>query len=362
MTILVIGDAIANQREAETPFRAGTMFKVAVNLAHLAREVRMVTNISEASDPQVVRDYAAAHGVELLLRPATSPVSAASNPLSAASSPVSAASSPVGAASNSVSAALTSGLPTPPPAAFTEAHYGDAHADPEESWDILPAPERGARKLDFDLFSPSATIFGGDACHAMPAAHTVREWLRVCRSTSTIIYSPALRHPRARNLDRVRIQAESFLQLSDVVVATSKDIRLLYGISGPENEFAAVAEHWFSFGPRLVAILLEDGAALMITASGDRLHVASLPRPFVDVAGARSAFIATTIDTLDRVSLLGREASPGLATMSMSHLYTVGAFATTARSLMTAHAGWEPLTRNELSEGFFEYQSREGLI
>ena len=123
-----------------------------------------------------------------------------------------------------------------------------------------------------------------------------------------------------------------------------------------------MAEHWFSFGPRLVAILLEDGAALMITASGDRLHVASLPRPFVDVAGARSAFIATTIDTLDRVSLLGREASPGLATMSMSHLYTVGAFATTARSLMTAHAGWEPLTRNELSEGFFEYQSREGLI
>ncbi|MDY5158856.1 MULTISPECIES: hypothetical protein [Actinotignum] len=341
MTILVIGDAIANQREAETPFRAGTMFKVAVNLAHLAREVRMVTNISEASDPQVVRDYAAAHGVELLLRPATSPVSAASN---------------------SVSAALTSELPTPPPAAFTDAHYGDSHADPEESWDILPAPERGARKLDFDLFSPSATIFGGDACHAMPAAHTVREWLRVCRSTSTIIYSPALRHPRARNLDRVRIQAESFLQLSDVVVATSKDIRLLYGISGPENEFAAVAEHWFSFGPRLVAILLEDGAALMITASGDRLHVASLPRPFVDVAGARSAFIATTIDTLDRVSLLGREASPGLATMSMSHLYTVGAFATTARSLMTAHAGWEPLTRNELSEGFFEYQSREGLI
>ncbi|EPD26323.1 hypothetical protein ACXITP_05815 [Actinotignum sanguinis] len=334
MTVLVIGDAIANQREQETPFRAGTMFKVAVNLAHLAREVRMVTDVSEASDPQVVRDYAAEHGVELLLRPTSAPSSAA----------------------------LASGLPTPPPAAFTEAHYGEGHGDPEESWDILPAPERGARKLDFDLFSPSATIFGGDACHAMPVAHTVREWLRVCRSTSTIIYSPALRHPRARNLDRVRIQAESFLQLSDVVVATSKDIRLLYGISGPENEFAAVAEHWFSFGPRLVAILLEDGAALMITASGDRLHVASLPRPCVDVAGARSAFIATTIDTLDRVSLLGREASPGLATMSMSHLYTVGAFATTARSLMTAHAGWEPLTRNELSEGFFEYQSREGLI
>ncbi|MDY5153582.1 pfkB family carbohydrate kinase [Actinobaculum suis] len=237
MSCLVLGAVYVDGLPNEQPQAHGAMFGVSLGLATFGRSVRFVTDLGNDEAGKLLRAQADAVGLELYLRPKrerTAPTPRFTPEI-----------------------ARESGLP-----ALT----------------LPEAPKEGARRLDLSLFDPQVLVLGGSAMHTEETATRALEWVDTARSSATIVYSPAISKGVRTNFDKARRQAEKLIRAADVVCVSAADLRQLYGISASTRTYNKLAQYWFSFGPAIVAIPLDNGECIIYSRAQGGVIIRPLPR------------------------------------------------------------------------------------
>lgn len=120
-----------------------------------------------------------------------------------------------------------------------------------------------------------AIYFGTLATIVEPGASVLFEWMKKAAGKVPIIFDPNIRPTVLGDRERYQSAVARFLQISDVVKASTDDIGWLY----PEmNEFE-VAKSWLERGVKLVVITRGENGLVGITAE----HIIEVPGIKVDV-------------------------------------------------------------------------------
>ena len=120
-----------------------------------------------------------------------------------------------------------------------------------------------------------AIYFGTLATIVEPGASVLFEWMKKAVGKVPIIFDPNIRPTVLGDRERYQSAVARFLQISDVVKASTDDIGWLY----PEmNEFE-VAKSWLEHGVKLVVITRGENGLVGITAE----HIIEVPGIKVDV-------------------------------------------------------------------------------
>ena len=120
-----------------------------------------------------------------------------------------------------------------------------------------------------------AIYFGTLATIVEPGASVLFEWMKKAVGKVPIIFDPNIRPTVLGDRERYQSAVARFLQISDVVKASTDDIGWLY----PEmNEFE-VAKSWLERGVKLVVITRGENGLVGITAE----HIIEVPGIKVDV-------------------------------------------------------------------------------
>ncbi|MDY5128648.1 hypothetical protein R6G85_05370 [Actinotignum urinale] len=220
------------------------------------------------------------------------------------------------------------------------------------------------------LYHPRTVVFGGKTCHNPLLTPQLAKKLRDIRQYSTLVYVPAMEeyslldNANSTPPDNMRKHSESLVEISDIVIATSEDIRMLYGFDAAERNFTNISDYWLGLGASLIFFLLADGSTLVFTKAGESLRLPSLDEDETHGTDTNTpAFLTACIDGLDRVSLLGGKARESLENISTSNVFSVSSLATATRSLMNKTPGRKrPITRIEMMDAFLEYQSYNNIL
>ena len=124
------------------------------------------------------------------------------------------------------------------------------------------------------------------------------EWfLAGARATATICIDPNV---RPSSVEAARASLPRWLQLADIVKASTEDIALLRPGANP----LAIAHEWAEAGPALVVVTAgADGATALV--AGETVHAPALPVDVADTVGAGDTFTAGLLAALHRTGHLG---------------------------------------------------------
>ena len=120
-----------------------------------------------------------------------------------------------------------------------------------------------------------ALYFGTLAAIVEPGASVLFEWMKSAVGKVPIIFDPNIRPTVLGDRERYQASVARFLQIADVVKASSEDIAWLY----PEMHEFEVAKSWLAHGVELVVITRGEKGLVGITAD----HVIEVPGIEVDV-------------------------------------------------------------------------------
>ena len=179
-----------------------------------------------------------------------------------------------------------------------------------------------------------AIYFGTLAAIVEPGATTLFEWMKRAVGKVPIIFDPNIR-PSVLS-DRVQYQAAvaRFLQIADVVKASTDDIAWLY----PDMHEFEVAKSWLEHGVKLVVITRGERGLVGITAE----HVIEVPGVEVDV-----------IDTVGAGDTVGAILAEGIITHGFEKALTAELShilhrAVAASAITCSRQGAQPPRRSEL--------------
>lgn len=179
-----------------------------------------------------------------------------------------------------------------------------------------------------------AIYFGTLAAIVEPGATTLFEWMKRAAGKVPIIFDPNIR-PSVLS-DRVQYQAAvaRFLQIADVVKASTDDIAWLY----PDMHEFEVAKSWLEHGVKLVVITRGERGLVGITAE----HVIEVPGVEVDV-----------IDTVGAGDTVGAILAEGIITHGFEKALTAELShilhrAVAASAITCSRQGAQPPRRSEL--------------
>jgi fructokinase len=144
---------------------------------------------------------------------------------------------------------------------------------------------------------PEAVVALHAGSLALATTPAVERFLERSHDACTISIDPNL---RPSTLEHTRHALPRWLQLADIVKASTDDIALLH----PEQDPVHVAERWSDLGPSVVLVTAgADGAYAVVR--GEVLHVPALPVQVVDTVGAGDTFSAGLLVALHRAGRLG---------------------------------------------------------
>jgi fructokinase len=172
---------------------------------------------------------------------------------------------------------------------------------------------------------------------ALATTPAVERLLERSRDTCTISIDPNL---RPSTLEAVRQALPRWLQLADIVKASSDDIALLH----PGQDPVQVAERWAEQGPALVVLTAGADGAYAVVA-GEVVHEPARPVQVVDTVGAGDTFSAGLLVGLHRAGLLGSR----LAGFTVDELRPALDLALRAAAVSCSRAGADPPRARELS-------------
>ena len=179
-----------------------------------------------------------------------------------------------------------------------------------------------------------AIYFGTLATIIEPGASVLFEWMKRAAGKVPIIFDPNIRPSVLGDRERYQAAVARFLQIADVVKASTDDIGWLY----PDmNEFD-VAKSWLEHGVRLVVITRGESGLVGITSE----HMIEVPGIKVDV-----------IDTVGAGDTVGAILAEGIVTHGferalneeLSHILHR---AVQASAITCSRQGAQPPYRNEL--------------
>ena len=185
------------------------------------------------------------------------------------------------------------------------------------------------------LPEPDVALHTGSIALATSAA--VERFLERSRDSCTISIDPNL---RPSTLEHARNALPHWLQLADIVKASTDDIALLH----PGQDAVQVVERWSDLGPAVVVVTAgADGAYAAV--AGEVLHVAAEPVQVVDTIGAGDTFSAGLLVGLHRAGLLGGR----LSGLTADDLRPALDLALRAAARTCSRAGADPPRADELS-------------
>ena len=296
--IAVCGEAIVDLLPAGpttyemTP--GGSPANTAVAIARLGVPVTMLARLSGDDAGRVLRDHLTSNGVDL---------------------------------SRAVSASELTGLAVVTRAADGSASYRFLLEDaPDWQWtdaELEPLPD-----------AVVAVHTGSIALATTPA---IERFLERSRDTCTLSIDPNL---RPSTLEHTRLALPHWLQLADIVKASTDDIALLH----PGQDPVQVLERWSDLGPAVVVVTAgADGAYASV--AGEVLHVPAQPVQVVDTIGAGDTFSAGLLVGLHHAGLLGGR----LTSLTADDLRPALDLALRAAARTCSRAGADPPHAEELS-------------
>jgi fructokinase len=283
----------------------GSPGNVAVGLARLGVEVRMLARLSGDILGERLRDHLERNGVDL---------------------------------SHTVTAAEHSSLAIVMLKQDGSAAYDfrvDGTADWQWTDDELASSLDGVQALHVGSLAIT-TPPGGDVLRRLAARAT---------STATVSFDPNVRHLLMGPREGVLGVVHEMLGVADVVKASSEDTEWLQ----PGESLGDVARAWLDQGPAMVVLTRgSDGCVCACSASG-LVEVPGRNVDVVDTVGAGDSFMSALLAGLARRDLLGAERRDALRGLGRDAIAGVLAEAVEASAITCSRRGSDPPRLDELS-------------
>jgi fructokinase len=309
--VAVAGEALVDLVPAPDPqyyevAPGGSPANVAVGLARLGVQARMLARIADDVLGRRVREHLAANGVLL---------------------------DHVAAAAEQTSMAMVSVDPDGGPSYdFRIAGTAD--------WQWTSA------ELDGALDGPVVALHSGSlALTTAPGAAVLRELMVRAAATATISYDPNCRPLLMGDPADVLAGVHDVLAVADVVKVSSEDLGWLC----PGSSTQEVLEDWLGRGPALVAVTLGGDGVLAGTAGGLRTRRPGVRVTVIDTVGAGDTFSAALLAGLHGRALLGAQARPALRDLDGATLDALLDEAARAAAITCSRRGADPPTAAELA-------------
>ncbi|GAB3855581.1 carbohydrate kinase [Dactylosporangium cerinum] len=301
--ITVVGEALVDLIEGPPggPFAypGGSPANVAVALARLGADVRLLTQLGADPHGRLVLDFLASNGV----RPAPGTLLDA----------------------------------TPTSTAHTRLRPdGQADYTFDITWRSFPAAASTVDETVDCLHTGSIATF------LEPGAAHVAALMR--SAAATVSYDPNCRPSLMGDPVAAVARVEGLVALSDIVKVSQEDLAWLYPGRGPDE----IGRAWLALGARLVVVTLGADGAWGGTA---RVAVTVPPMPVrvVDTVGAGDAFTAGLLHACGAAGLLGAANRDRLAGVDGAGLTAMLAFASQVAGITCARRGADPPTLTDLT-------------
>lgn len=195
------------------------------------------------------------------------------------------------------------------------------------AYDKKNLPDVAAEEVDAIYFGTLATI-------VEPGASVLFEWMKGAAGKVPIIFDPNIRPSVLGDRNRYQAAVARFLQISDVVKASTDDINWLYP---DKNEFE-VAKSWLEHDVKLVVITRGEQGLVGITSE----HMIEVPGIAVDV-----------VDTVGAGDTVGAILAEGIVTHGFERALTAELShilhrAVQASAITCSRQGAQPPYRNEI--------------
>ena len=179
-----------------------------------------------------------------------------------------------------------------------------------------------------------AIYFGTLAAIVEPGASVLFEWMKKAAGKVPIIFDPNIRPTVLGDREKYQASVARFLQIADVVKASSDDISWLY----PDLHEFEVAKSWLNHGVKLVVITRGENGLVGITNE----HVIEVPGIEVDV-----------VDTVGAGDTVGAILAEGIVTHGFERALTVELShilhrAVVASAITCSRQGAQPPYKKEL--------------
>ena len=195
------------------------------------------------------------------------------------------------------------------------------------AYDAKTLPQVAREEVD-------AIYFGTLASIVEPGASVLFEWMKGAAGKVPIIFDPNIRPSVMSDRDKYQAAVARFLQISDVVKASTDDIGWLY----PDMHEFEVAKSWLEHGVKLVVITRGEAGLVGITSE----HMVEVPGVKVDV-----------VDTVGAGDTVGAILAEGIVTHGFERALTAELShilhrAVQASAITCSRQGAQPPYRNEL--------------
>jgi fructokinase len=177
-----------------------------------------------------------------------------------------------------------------------------------------------------------------------PGADVLQRLLARAREHLTVSYDPNCRPLLMGSPDAVRGRIEALVGLADVVKASADDLAWLLPGRAPEQ----VAEAWLAKGPSLVVVTLGPAGLLAATRQAGVLRRPGRAVTVVDTVGAGDACMSALLAGLHRRDLLGADRRAALRRIDAATVQEVADEAVLAAAITCTRHGANPPTRAEL--------------
>ena len=187
---------------------------------------------------------------------------------------------------------------------------------------------------------------GSIAAVTPPGSSGVEAMLERLIKRATITYDPNPRPTLMGEADLTMARVMSYLEIADVVKASEEDLAWLHPGVAPLD----VADQWLLQGPSVVVVTRGEDGADALTRSGP-VHVDAVPVDLVDTVGAGDAFTAGLVDALAAEHLLGAGRRQRLRAVDPDTLGRVLSRASLVAARTVARPGADPPWLRELQAG-----------
>jgi fructokinase len=298
--VLVVGEALVDVvpgpdgQPRDHP--GGSPANVAIALARLERDVRLVTLLGDDARGAAVRAWLESSNVVVLAGPTGS-----------------------GRTSSAV---------------VTLDEAGAASYVFDLDWDLRAVPDEECEVLHVGSI---ATVLdpGADAVLAAFEARKGRALLSLDPNARPAI-TPDRTGPAAR--------VEELVALADVVKVSDEDLAWLH----PDHDPVATAARWAAAGPGLVVVTRGGSGAVAVRPGGTTLEVPGVPVTVADTVGAGDTFSGVLVDALIDLGAHGTQAADALRALSDRDVLGAVTTAAVGAAINVSRPGADPPSRAEL--------------
>ena len=299
--ILVVGEALVDVvPEPDGTLRdypGGSPANVAIALARLGRDVRLVTLLGDDQRGAMVQQWLEASGVTVLAQPTGS-----------------------GRTSS---------------AAVTLDASGAASYVFDLDWELAEVPDD---ECDVIHVGSIATVLD-------PGADTVLEAVRRRRGSALVSLDPNARPAITPDRTGPVARVEELVALSDVVKVSDEDLHWLH----PDSDPVSTATRWAGLGPGLVVVTRGGEGAVAVRPDGTTLEVPGVPVAVADTVGAGDTFSGVLVDALLGLGTGGPGATDAVRALSDRDVLEAVTTAAIGAAINVSRPGADPPSRAELA-------------